>query len=57
MKRKEGVGGYYKDREGVVGGSGRGRDDREERKGVWRVGRREGVREGITKAGREGGMG
>ena len=38
----------------MVGGSGRGRGGREGRKGVWRVRRREGVREGITKAGREG---
>ena len=47
-------GGYYKEREGAGGGSGIGREGREGRKGVWMVRRREGVREGITKAGREG---
>ena len=42
-------GGYYKERVGVVGGSGRGREGREGPKGVWRVRRREGVRVGIAK--------
>ena len=53
MKRRE-WGGYYKDREGVVGGSGRGREGTEGRKGVWSLSRGEGVRKGITKAGTEG---
>ena len=48
-------GGYYKGRTGVIEGRGREREKgREGRKEVWRVRRREGVREGITKAGREG---
>ena len=49
-------GGYYKEREGGVGGRRAWeRDGRERgRKGVWRVRRMDGVREGITKAGREG---
>ena len=34
--------------------SGRGGERRGGRKGVWRMRRREGLREGITKAGREG---